>query len=521
MERESFAHRHSHIIIILLAAVLGALVTLLVLYGIRGQPVATPPVQAQSRAAASAVEESFIRVAERTLPAVVNISAERVSKERLDLPDIEEFFREFKFPFPFEFRFGPEEEIPRKKREFQRRAQSLGSGWIYSADGYIVTNAHVVRGAREIKVRLHDEDTDDRQYDAKLVGVDPKTELAVLKVDAGRRLPTLKLGDSDAVKVGQWAMAVGAPFGLQQTVTVGVISAKGRFLPGQSQYIRIGDVIQTDAAINPGNSGGPLVNLRGEVIGINVAIVSPGFVPGNVGIGFAIPANRAKKVVPALIKEGKVARGWLGIGIQDLTANLREFYGCPNGGAIVTQIHEGSPASKSGLKEEDVIVAVDGQPVKDTWELQKAIADRKPGTVVTLRVIRGKKPVNVKVRLGEMPAKYAGLEPKEKKAEAKEKAVLGLTVRDITPELRQAEDLPDVEGVVVVRVSPDSPAADRLEPGDIITKINDTPIKSVDDYDAALRQARREKAKFLVVKFVRKGEEGDVVSLLADIPTKW
>jgi serine protease Do len=522
MDRESFSHRHSHLIIILLAAVLGGVVTLAAIYGFRGQPVATP-VYAQSGglATAAAVESAYIEVAARTLPAVVNISAETVRTERLGRTpkDLEEMFKDFPFPFPFEFRFGPEDE---GGQQVERRGQSLGSGWIYSSDGYIVTNWHVVQGASDIKVTLHDDPRDDRQYPAKVVGHDPRTELAVIKVDVNRKLPTLVLGDSDAVKVGQFCMAVGAPFGLQQTVTAGVVSAKGRFIPGQSKYIRIGDVIQTDAPINPGNSGGPLVNLRGEVIGINVAIVSQGLIPGNVGIGFAIPANTAKKVVPELISRGKVARGWLGIMIEDLTPNMRQFYGAPDGGALVTGIQKDAPAAKSDLREEDVIVGIDGQPVRDTWELQKAVADRKPGERVKLDVIRGKKRTQVELELGAMPEKYAGLESTEPAEEGgPAPSALGLTVAEITPEMAKTLSLPRQKGVVVLRVAPNSPAADKLQRGDVITRVNNNPINNLEDYQRAIEEARREKADFLIMRVERMGDEGEVLSTVVDIPTEW
>lgn len=521
MDREGFGHRHSHIVIVLLAALLGSGTTLLVLYGCRGQGVATPPVQAQTQAATS-VEQSFVETAKRTLPAVVNISAESVTREpMIEGPGIEEFFKDFPFPFPFPFGDKDKGRGSDEPKQLERRGQSLGSGWIYAEDGLIVTNAHVVHGATNIKVTLHDRPDDDRQYEAKLVGSDPRTELAVLKINAGRKLPTLQLGSSEQAQVGQWAMAVGAPFGLQQTVTVGIISAKGRFLPGQSEYIRIGDVIQTDAAINPGNSGGPLVNLRGEVIGINVAIVSPGLVPGNVGIGFAVPADTARKVLQELAKSGKVARGWLGIMIEDLTPNMREFYGAPQGGALVTGIQKEAPAAKSDLKEDDVIVSVDGQPIKDTWELQKAVADKGPGSTVRLGVIRGKKPMEVTVKLGEMPDKYAGLETSKKPEENSVAGLLGLRVSEITPEVSRNVNLPQDKGVVVLDVAPDSPAAGQLQRGDVIVKINNREIKSLADYEDALGEARKAKAKFLIIRFARRTASGETVRSVIDVPVEW
>jgi len=318
----------------------------------------------------------------------------------------------------------------------------MGSGWIYREDGYIVTNAHVVRDEVKLTVRLHDKLGDENEYPAQLIASDPKTELAVIKVDAGRKLPTLKLGNSRDLKVGQFAMAVGAPFGLDQTFTSGVISAKGRFLPGQSDYIRIGDIIQTDASINPGNSGGPLVDLDGNVVGVNVAIASSGPVAGNVGIGFAIPADTATDVIPQLIENKKVARGWLGISIGDMTDNMRDFYGVPDGGVLVQGIRPDGPAANTDLKVDDVIVAVNGQKATDTWELQKTVSSVRPGGEVTLDVVRDKKPLQVKIKLAEMPAKYTGLEepqpgkPAGKQPEAVvEGKALGITVKALNKDV--------------------------------------------------------------------------------------
>jgi serine protease Do len=515
LDRESFAHRHSHLIIILLAGVLGALLALLAIYGFRGH-MAQAPVFAQGDAgAAVAVEKAFVDVAARTLPAVVNISAERVSREKAQ-PELPDLFKDF----PFDFKFGPE--TPKGGKPPAERGQSLGSGWVYSPDGYIVTNYHVVQGGTNIKVTLYDDPKDDRQYPAKVIGADPRTELAVIKIDAPRKLPTLSLGDSEAVKVGQWTMAVGAPFGLQQTVTVGVVSAKGRFIPGQSKFIRIGDVIQTDAAINPGNSGGPLCGVGGQVMGINVAIVSPGMVPGNVGIGFAIPANTAKDVIPQLIKSGKVARGWLGITIEDLTPNMRDFYGAPDGGALVTGIQPEAPAAQSQLKEDDVIVAVDGQKIRDTWELQKHVAERKPGTELALDILRGKKPMQVKLKLGEMPGKYTGLEGGGKPgAPESASTALGLRVAAITPDVAKGLDLPRKLGVVVLNVDTQSPAYGQIQRGDVIIKINDAAVTTVDDYAKAVAKAEKDRAKFLIFRLERKGEEGETMTIVADIPTQW
>ncbi len=365
VKRTMFSHRHSHIIIILLSVVVGMGIAAMVMYSPATHEQITPPASAQTL---GDLQEAFVDVAAKVRPAVVNITAEHVEKRTMPgiPPELRDLFKQFPWPFGL-----PEQEPGDKPKEIPFKTESLGSGWIYREDGYIVTNTHVIQGGTDFQVQLFDQE-DDRKYKAKLIGKDPKTDLAVLKVDVGRKLPTLSLGSSADARVGQWVMAIGTPFGLDQTVTAGIISAKERTLPGLSKYIRLGNIIQTDAAINRGNSGGPLVNLRGEVIGINVAIFSPGMVAGNVGIGFAIPSDTARVVIPQLIEHKVVKRGWLGIGIDELTPNTRDFYGVDHG-ALVANIQEDSPAADSDLQVEDVITAVDGKPIKDTWELQQAI----------------------------------------------------------------------------------------------------------------------------------------------------
>ena len=541
------SHHHIHIIIILISVIAGAAIAGVVFYYPRAQQAVAPPVTAQQLVD---LEEGFVGVAQRVLPAVVNISAERVEQRRLrELPDFEEFFRQFprpfegpeeegqeprgfRFPWPFGQPEGDEEESEPKFEEF--RGHSLGSGWIYSEDGYIVTNAHVVKGALEIKVQLYDVENDDTKYPATVVAIDPKTELAVIKVDVGRKLPVLSLGNSDAAQVGQWVVAVGSPLGLAQTVTAGIISAKGRFLPGASEYIRLGDIIQTDAAINFGNSGGPLVNLRGEVIGVSVAIASqaPRPMAGNIGIGFAIASDTVKQVVPQLIQKRKVTRGWLGIGIEDLSPNMKDFYGAEYG-ALVSSIRPDTPASRSELQVDDVIVAVDDEKVKDTWDLQKVVMSRQPGAEVTLDVIRNKQHQQVQVKLGEMPAKYAGLEvPKEEaQPEAEEETeaprdvvvseMLGVKVAALASELARHLDLPeDATGVVAVEVDSSGPAAGKVKAGDIITHINRQSITSLDEYNAALDQAQQSGRDYVILRVTRKAD-GEVLSFITDIPVEW
>ncbi len=540
-------HHHIHIIIILISVIAGTAIAGVVLYYPRAQQAVAPPVTAQQLVD---LEEGFVGVAQRVLPAVVNISAERVELRRLrERPDFEEFFRQFPWPFegpeeegqePRGFRFpwpfgqpeGDKEESEPKFKEF--RGHSLGSGWIYSEDGYIVTNAHVVKGALEIKVQLYDVENDDTKYPAKLIGTDPRSELAVIKVDVDRKLPTLALGNSNEAQVGQWVVAVGSPLGLAQTVTAGIISAKGRFLPGASRYIRLGDIIQTDAAINFGNSGGPLVNLRSEVIGVSVAIASqaPRPMAGNIGIGFAIASDTAKQVVPQLIQKRKVTRGWLGIGIEDLSPNMKDFYGAEYG-ALVSSIRPDTPASRSDLQVDDVIVAVDGQKVEDTWDLQKIVMSRQPGAEVTLDVIRDKQRRQVQVKLGEMPAKYAGLEvPKEEpQPEAEEETeappdvvvseVLGVKVAALASELARHLDLPeDVAGIAAVEVDSSGPAAGKVKAGDIITHINRQSVTSLDEYNAALDQAKQSGRDYVILRLTRKAG-AEVLSFITDIPVEW
>ncbi len=534
-----WGHRHSHIIIILLSVIAGAAIAGVVIYYPRVEPAVTLPVTAQPL---TTLEEGFVAVAERARPAVVNISAERVEKRRLPtLPDFEEFFRQFPWPFGepegregeekkpyrYEFRwpFGQPEQPEGKEKEpeFKEfRGRSLGSGWIYSADGYIVTNAHVVEGASDIKVQFYDVENDDRKYPANLIATDPKTELAVIKVEVNRKLPALSLGSSKDAKVGEWVIAVGSPLGLQQTVTAGIISAKGRTLPGTSKYIRLGDIIQTDAAINFGNSGGPLVNLQGEVVGINVAIAAqaPRPMAGNIGIGFSIASDTAKEVVPQLIKQKKVTRGWLGISIQELTPNLKDAYGAEYG-VLVSNIQSDSPASKSDLQAEDVIVAVDGEKVENTWDLQKAVMSKQPGTLVTLDVIRNKQPKQVKVKLGEMPGKYAGLEQPQEETEPATKQALGLTVGELTSQIAEDLHLPaDTEGVVAMEVDAGGPAAESVEKGDIITQINRQPVKSLDDYQQAIEQAKESGKDYVILHLLRM-VDGEVHRLIVDIAVNW
>lgn len=398
----------------------------------------------------------FAEVVQKVQPAVVFVKIEKTVTIRN--PFYDEFF-EFFAPEFKEF-FGP------PMHKYKQRG--MGSGVIVDKRGYILTNNHVVAGANKIKVKLYN----GRTFNAKIVGTDPKTDLAVLKIkNPPKNLPVAVLGDSDKVKVGEWAIAIGNPFGLEHTVTVGVISAKGRSDIGIAAYE---DFMQTDAAINPGNSGGPLVNIKGEVIGINTAIVATGQ-----GIGFAIPINMAKAVMKQIIEKGRVIRGWLGVAIQTLGPEEAESLGVKGGGVLVSKVFKGSPADKAGFKPGDIIIEYNGKRIKKARDLQKLVAETKPGTKVTIKIIRNGKPKQMTVKIAEMK--------EEAMAEEEGEDLLGIRVRDLTPELARKYNVEAEEGVVIVKIRPNSPADEAgLKVGDVIVKINNFRIKDVSDYRKAV-----------------------------------
>jgi len=481
----------------------------------------SPPVRESVRPSRDTqlrtLEDSFVTIAEQTLPAVVSIFCEIAAPPAgIDRKQLYEWFKKYEFPMPPELRQYEDEgtEGP--------QGMSMGSGWIYRSDGFIVTNAHVVRNAGAIRVQLNDREDDDRYYPAKLWGTDPKSELAVIKIEADRKLPVLKLGASGNLQVGSWVMAVGSPFALHQTVTAGIVSAKGRPLHGQSQYITIGDVIQTDASINIGNSGGPLVNLDGQVVGVNVAIASPAgrALPVSVGIGFAIPADTAAYVVPQLIAQRKVPRGWLGVGIDDLSPNMRDFYQAPGGGALVTRILPDTPAAGSALRVDDVITAVDEQQVNSTWELQKAISRHPPAAQIKLRIVRDGKDQELSVKLGAMPAKYTGLDEQKPAAGPRKKAGLGLEVRAIDDKLKKEFELKRDQGVAVVEVKGNSPARGKVRPGDVIVKVNRDEVQTLGEYKQAIGAAQHAGRDYLLLRLERVLEEGETTMITADISLK-
>jgi len=397
---------------------------------------------------------------------------------------------------PFRHYFDPKQEGPFgdlfkrffgdiPDRDFKQ--QSLGSGFIVDRNGYIITNNHVVDNADEIKVKL----SEGKEYKAKVVGRDPKTDLALIKISSlFRDLPTLPLGDSDRVKVGEWVVAVGNPFGLEHTVTKGIISATGRVI-GSGPY---DSFLQTDAPINPGNSGGPLINLKGEVIGINTAIVATGQ-----GIGFATPSNLAKRVFNQLKEKGKVVRGWVGVSIQSVNPEIAESFKLKEPkGALVGDVVPGGPAEAGGMQRGDVIIAFDGKEVKDASDLPKMVADTPIKKTVLVKVIREGKEVDLKVTVAEMEG--------EKKASRRQSAPeldLGMTVDEITPRWANEFNLKDRAGVVVIEVAPNSPAEEAgLQAGDVIKEMGRRPVRTLKDYEEGM--AKMQKAKSILL-FVSRG----------------
>ena len=428
------------------------------------QPAPAAPVQGRVVPAALPVASgSFSQVAEAVAPAVVNINTVTRGAGRTPIEEFfgDEFFRRF---------FG---ETP----ERQEPARSLGSGVIVDASGTVLTNAHVVERATEIEAVT----ADGKKFKAKLVGVDRRTDLAVLRLQGTGPFPAASLGDSDKSKVGDWVLAIGSPFGLQQTVTAGIISAKGRSI-GQGPF---DDFLQTDAAINPGNSGGPLVNMSGEVVGINSAILSRS--GGNVGIGFAIPVNMAKRIYTELAAKGKVTRGWLGVSIQPLTPELAKGFGLKDSkGVLIADVVQDSPAAKAGIAAGDIIMEFDKKKVDSPQDLQKIVALTAPGKGVPIKVWRDKAEKTLEIKIGDTPEDTVAL-----KSSNKSKSLLGLDVRPITPEIARQLNLKSAEGVVVFGVEEDSAAAEAgLQRGDLIREVNRQRVRSVQDFERATKDLK-------------------------------
>jgi len=433
----------------------------------------------------AAVPETFATLAKQVSPAVVNINTEKVMKR----PNMPRGFGGRQSPFGpddpfhdfFERFFG---EMP---KEFKSR--SLGSGFIFDKEGFIITNNHVVAGADKIKVKL----SDGREFTGTIKGRDPSTDLALIKIDNPTgELPVLPLGDSDAMQVGDWVLAVGNPFGLSSTVTQGIISAKSRVI-GAGPY---DDFLQTDASINPGNSGGPLINIKGEVIGINTAIVASGQ-----GIGFAIPSSMAKTIIPQLKEKGKVTRGMLGIQVQVVTPELAKSFGEKEPrGALVADVNPETPAAKAGIQRGDIIVDFNGHAIKEMHELPRIVAATPPGTSATMKFLRQGKEKTVTVTVGELKpeqlAQAAGGEEDEG-----DKASLGMAVQDLNPALAQRLRIRETSGVVVTQVLPGSPAAEAgIQPRDLIEEVDGKVVQNTKDLNAAISKAKSGSAVRLLLK---------------------
>ncbi len=421
----------------------------------------------------------FASVLKPALPAVVNIHSSKVVKSRPQ--QMMPFFNDPMFRQFFGPQFGPEQ--PQAERE-----QSLGSGVIITSDGTIVTNNHVIDGATDIKVDLADK----REFKAKLIGTDAKTDIAVLKIDA-TNLPTLSLGDSSRLKVGDVVFAIGDPFGVGETATMGIVSATGRQNLGIENYE---DFIQTDAAINPGNSGGAMIDLHGDLIGINTAIETGGS-QGNIGIGFAIPINMARSVMDQIVTHGKVVRGYLGLLPQDVTPTLAKQFGVNQaGGALVGEVEPDTPAAKAGLKRGDVILTLNGQPVNSASDLRLRISQTAPGTAVKLGVSRDGKMQDFSVTLGELPEKVA---QEGGSNESGPGGLQGVQVQNLTPDIAQQLQLsPGTKGVVVTSVDPSSPAESELNRGDVIQEVNHKPVANVEEYRQAIASAGNQPILLLV-----------------------
>jgi serine protease Do len=402
--------------------------------------------------------------------AVVNVDVQsRVTRSHVSMDDPEEFFDRF---------FGRNRRDPRQNNREQIR-QGAGSGFIIDPKGLVLTNNHVVESAVAIRVRLDD----GRDFDAKVVGRDPLTDVAVIRLQGKvENLPVVRLGDSDAMRVGDWVVAIGNPFGLASSVSAGIISAKTRDIHAGPYD----DFLQTDAAINPGNSGGPLFNLKGEVIGINTAIVG-----GGTGIGFAVPSNMAKALLPQLEKEGTVSRGWIGVGIQDLNPDLAKALGVPvKEGAVVTEVREG-PGKKAGIQSEDVITAIDGQKLASAGALSRAVAMRRPGSTVNLTAFRGGKQQEVKVQLATRPDVEQVNQSNDEQSSDEEgrKQKIGLSFQNV--DQRYGQTLGVSEGALITDVAPGTPAAHAgLVPGMVIAEANKKPIRNKDDLMKAIRGAK-------------------------------
>ena len=445
-----------------------------------------------SFANAKPVPESFADLAEKLMPSVVNISTTQTVRTTTN---------QFPFQFPPGSPFG--EMFKDFERPTERQASSLGSGFIINENGTVVTNNHVISGADDILVKVGD-----KEYKAKVLGADPYMDIAVLKMETKDKFKTVKFGDSDMARVGDWAVAIGNPFGLGGTVTAGIISARNRDI----NLTRYDDFIQTDASINQGNSGGPLFNLKGEVIGINTAIIAPGQ-SGSIGIGFAIPANAASTVIEQLIKFGETKRGWLGVRIQEVTKEIAEVEKLkkPNG-ALVASVGKNSPAEKAGIKAGDIILEFDGKKINTMRNLPKVVASTEVGKSVELKIWRNKKLISKRLILGRLESSEEFQEKKTKKVEKEEDIeILKITVRDLNDKDISSRNLDKkTTGVVITAMSSRSPLANLLSVNDIIIEVQKTSIKTIPDLKRIVDQIFRKGEKTLLLTVINKIIKDDI-----------
>ena len=433
---------------------------------------------------AQAVPDSFANLAEKLMPSVVNISTTQTVKTTTN---------QFPFQFPPGSPFG--EMFKDFERPTERKASALGSGFIIKDNGTVITNNHVIANAEDILVRVGD-----KEYKAKLVGADPYMDIAVLKMETKDKFKTVKFGDSDTARVGDWAVAIGNPFGLGGTVTAGIISARNRDI----NLTRYDDFIQTDASINQGNSGGPLFNLKGEVIGINTAIIAPGQ-SGSIGIGFAIPANAASNVIDQLIKFGETQRGWLGVRIQEVTKEIAEVEKLKKPvGALVASVGQNSPADKAGIKAGDIILEFDGKKIDTMRTLPKVVANTKVGKSVELKIWRNKKSILKRLTLGRLESSEEFKEKKNKTVKKENEIdTLKIIVRDITNEDISSRNLKkNTKGVVIVDIATRSPLANLLSINDIIIEVQKTPVKNSSDLNKIVDRIFKKGEKTLLLTVI-------------------
>src|SRR6056300_1931218 len=445
---------------------------------------------------AKTVPASFADLAEKLMPSVVNISATRVVETRpqsqfpFQFPPgspFEEFFKEFN-----------QQQAPQK-----RKSTALGSGFVISEDGVVITNNHVIQGAEGILVRF----TDDKEYEAKLVGTDPVSDIAVLKINSKEKFKPVPLGDSSKARVGDWVLAIGKPFGLGGTVTAGIISARNRDI----NLTRYDDFIQTDASINQGNSGGPLFNMDGDVVGINTAIIAPNQ-SGSIGIGFAIPSNAASSVIDQLVKFGETKRGWLGVRIQEVTKEIADVEKLKNTeGALVASVGEKSPAEKAGLQPGDIILKFDGQKIDTMRTLPKLVSRTEVGKTVELEIWRDKKLITKKLTLGRLESSEdfkAENKPINPKKEESEIEVLKITVRDVSPQDIESRKLDKkTEGVVILEIGNKSPLTGLLQAGDIILEVQKNKVSSADDLNKQIESINKKGEQTLLLTIINNNNQ--------------